>query len=103
MPDTTESIELRDNNPYSIGSLFTFDDGTLYLDEGELNYEKSDNDRYYTVIQGDTLWAIAGFAYQDSKEWWKIAMVNKLENPFELRIGSTLIIPDLENLKITSQ
>lgn len=95
-------IDLRENNPYSIGALFVFPEGDFALDPGELNYQKSSLDKYFTVAQGDTLWTIADEAYGDSKQWWKIGMVNNIENPFEITPGITLIIPDLQSLKISS-
>ena len=65
-------------------------------------YVKSDKDRYYTVIQDDTLWKIAGEAYNDSKYWWLIGKANKLEEPFELEEGATLLIPDLVTFQLNN-
>lgn len=95
-------LELRENNPYSIGSLFLFPEGDYALDPGNLNYQKSIGDRYFTTEQADAIWTIADQAYGDSKQWWKIAMANKIFNPFELEPGTTLLIPDLDQLKLST-
>lgn len=104
MADTTNINlpKLRDDNPYSIGSVFVFDDGSIALDPGEVNYEKSELDRYYTVIQEEKIGNIAYQAYVNSKLWWIIGRVNNVIFPFDLDSGQTLIIPDLNHIKINN-
>lgn len=96
-----ELLDLRSNNPYSVGELFLFPEGDYLLDRKPIEVDKSINDRYYTVLQGDTIGKIAFIAYGDSKEWWVITDVNNIAWPFELEIGKTLIIPDLDKVKIS--
>ncbi len=47
-------------------------------------------DAVYTVVKGDTLWAI-GIKYQTT--WQKLASYNKLANPNLIHIGQQLLIP----------
>lgn len=97
-----EPLELRKNNPYYNGYIFVLPDGEMTLERETFKYTKSDRDKYYTVVQGDTLWTIAHNAYNDSKNWAIIADANSIENPFELTIGVALLIPDLNIHDITN-
>lgn len=93
-----EDLDLRVNNPYSIGEIIQFTDSPSLLSREPLNYIKSPNDRYFTVVMGDSLSSISFQAYGDSKYWWVIYDVNNLLFPFDLTPGSTLVIPDLEDI-----
>lgn len=94
--------ELRDNNPYYTGVIVVFADGSLALDPGPLAYTKSEQDRYYTVIDEENLSNIAFQAYGDSKLWHLLAKVNNLFDPFTLESGSTLLIPDLAQIQMSN-
>lgn len=95
-------LSLRQDNPYSNGTVITFDDGTGVLDRDKLNYVPSASDKLHTVTDYDTLSSIANDRYGNSKYWWIIFDINKLDNPFELPIGKSLIIADLLRLKASS-
>lgn len=97
---TIDSLELRNNNPYSIGNIFVFPEGDFLLDRTPIDVDKSIYDKYHTVIDGDTLGKIAFNEYGNSKEWWVIADVNDLYWPFELTLGDLLLIPDIRKVKI---
>jgi nucleoid-associated protein YgaU len=71
------------------------------LERKELVFVKSQNDRYYTVEEGQTLWTIAHEAYGDSKWWWLIRDANRIDFGFDLEVGKTLLIPDLSIAKVT--
>ena len=47
----------------------------------------------YTVVSGDTLWAIAKKYYSDGSKFPKIAEANKLKNPNLIFPGQKLVIP----------
>ena len=47
----------------------------------------------YTVVSGDTLWAIAKKYYSDGSKFPKIAEANKLKNPNLIYPGQVLKIP----------
>lgn len=95
------SLKLRRDNPYINGKIVLFDDNTLALYRGKLVYKESPLDRYYVVSEEDTLPNIAGSKeiYSNSKLWWVIAEVNQIMDPFDLPVGLTLIIPNLNYLK----
>lgn len=97
IPIQVQSLDLRTNNPYSLGNIETVDAySSLYRDP--VRYIKSNRDRYYVVVDGDTLPNMAYEAWGDSKLWWLLYDVNNLDNPFILKTGTTLVVPDLENL-----
>ena len=96
-----DDINLRENNPYSVGSIFVFVEGDIALDRDPIKVTKSFNDRYYTIVAGDEIGNIAFDYYGNSKWWWVIWDSNDIENPFELKVGNTLLIPDLNRIKAT--
>lgn len=96
-----EALQLRQNNPYSIGNVFVFKEGDFVLDRERLPYVKSPNDRYYTVRDKDTLGAIAFDYYGSSKWWWVLADVNEIDFGFRLETGKTLIIPDFSIIQLS--
>jgi len=47
----------------------------------------------YTVVHGDSLWAIAVRAYGDGYKWVIVAEANNLENPNIIHAGNVLTLP----------
>lgn len=92
-------MELRDNNPFSLGLLTFFNDGSMALLSKKPKYIKSASDRTYTTSINDNLSSIAYQAYGDSKYWWIIWFANNIDFPFELELlpGTVLNIPDFKN------
>jgi hypothetical protein len=90
---------LRQNNPYSIGFIFVFEEGDYLLNREDAQFEKSISDRYYTVEEDDTLSTIAFKAYGSSKWWWLIRDANDIYFGFDITVGQTLYIPDLNTAK----
>ena len=50
--------------------------------------------RTYTVVSGDTLWAIAERFYGDGSKYQKIATASNIPNPDLIQPGQVLTIPD---------
>jgi len=50
--------------------------------------------RIYTVVSGDTLWAIAERFYGDGSQYPKIASANGIANPDLIMVGQQLTIPE---------
>jgi LysM repeat protein len=50
--------------------------------------------RIYTVVSGDTLWAIAERFYGDGSQYPKIASANGIANPDLIMVGQVLTIPE---------
>jgi LysM repeat protein len=48
----------------------------------------------YTVVSGDTLWAIAARFYGDGSKYPKIASANGIANPDLIMVGQKLTIPE---------
>lgn len=93
-------MELRDNNPFSLGLLTFFSDGSMALLSKKPKFIKSPNDRTYTTSVNDNFSNISYQAYGDSKYWWVIWFANNTDFPFELEVlpGTVLNIPDITNL-----
>jgi nucleoid-associated protein YgaU len=97
----SEDLILRMNNPYHLSEIRTFDIQESILESFPIHYKKSPKDRYYTVDEGDNFSDISFAAYGDSKYWWVIYLVNyninpELDDPFYIKAGTSLIVPDLE-------
>jgi LysM repeat protein len=50
--------------------------------------------RIYTVVSGDTLWAIAARFYGDGSQYPKIVSANGIANPDLIMVGQKLTIPE---------
>lgn len=53
----------------------------------------SNNKTYYTVVKGDTLWAIAKKYYGDGNKYPEIAKANNISNANIISVGQKLLIP----------
>ncbi len=97
------AISLRKDNPFITGYVIKYPQGDQSLERFPIEYQASTGDKLHVVKNYDTLWNIAYDYYGNSKEWWIIADVNKIENPYELVTNSTIIIPDLNRINILSR
>ncbi len=59
------------------------------------NKQSPDHARIYTVKRGDTLQGIATFAYEDPRQWRRIANSNDIPDPMTLRPGTVLMLPPI--------
>jgi nucleoid-associated protein YgaU len=64
------------------------------------NIQRSKEDLFYTVtvIHQNRLDLIANLFYKNSRLWWVIAEANSLNDPFNVPIGLTLVIPNPGNI-----
>lgn len=88
------------NNPYSQGIIVNYTDGTQLLRRRRLLYTPIGDEEYHTIIQEETLWFISYLHYKDSHWWFAIADANLIVNPFELTLGSILLIPNLSRVQL---
>lgn len=102
IPPSITLPALRTDNPYYDSVVFVFPDGTLSLDRTIGTYTPSANDRYYTVAEGEEIDTIAYEAYQSSKDWWIIADANGIFFPLDIDLGTTLVIPDLNQWQLNN-
>lgn len=100
-----ESLNLRGDNPYSIGNILLITENDLELVRKPLAYIKSPKDSYYTTSANEDLSDISFKAYNSSKYWWIIYDVNTslINNPFEVPANTVLLIPDLDTVLISNQ
>jgi nucleoid-associated protein YgaU len=61
----------------------------------QVKRETADYTKQHTVLQGETIAAIAFKYYSDPTLWRPIARLNRLDNPRELNAGQPLAIPSL--------
>lgn len=94
-------LRLRLNNPWTFGSITTFDDGSESLDRPRLKHVPSVKDKYHLVTDFDDLQSLAFKYYGDSKFYFIIKDVNNLDNFFVLNVGKSLIIPDIDRIRAT--
>lgn len=103
---TLESIstelELRINNPYSIGYIFVFPQQDSLLQREPIVIPVSSRDQYVTVKEMDTLDSIAFTMYGDSKYWWVLYDSNYILDPFSLTPGTVLRVPDISKLNLST-
>ncbi|KYC43637.1 peptidoglycan-binding protein LysM [Scytonema hofmannii PCC 7110] len=68
----------------------------LELLDAEADRRQTDPEMTTRVVRlGDTLSSIAAEVYQDPTNWRMIAEANGLDNPLDLKIGTSLSIPSL--------
>ncbi len=60
-----------------------------------LTKQSPDHSRIYTVKNGDTIQGIASMAYEDPREWRRIAKSNRIDDPMDLRPGLQLVLPPI--------
>jgi tetratricopeptide (TPR) repeat protein len=90
-----ENLNLRKELEEHASKMRAFSDKTPAQDrQGERSSAKPGR-RTYVVQTGDTLASISRKFYHSSKRWKEILDANKnsIDNPKELRVGQTLIIP----------
>lgn len=94
------AIQLRQDNPYVLGKVLKFSDGSIILDRVPIVYKESAADKFHTMREFDTYEDLAFLYYQNSKYWWILTDVNNIIFPFEYSVGNSIIIPNLNNIKI---
>lgn len=68
-------------------------------EEGDVSLERInkpelvDSGLRHTLLDGQTLQEISFIYYGDSGRWGDIASINEIYDPFDLQVGSSIIIP----------
>jgi len=82
---------------YNKGYIVNYPDDEQSLQRDLLLYKEDIEDKSYMVVEGDTLTSIAYKFYKSPLKWYVIADVNEIVNPFNLKIGDEIVIPNLNN------
>jgi len=69
-------------------------------DQGQLNSladstEQETTLTSHTIAEGESLWTIAETYYDDGFRWTDIMEANGIENPADIEVGQTIMIPDV--------
>jgi nucleoid-associated protein YgaU len=82
---------------YDRGYLIEFKEGDKAFYRTHINYRGSQGDKYHVVADNETLHSIAQRYYGSQYPWFLIADANSslISDIFELTVGDTLLIPDL--------
>lgn len=87
---------LEDGRPARARVTVSFNE---YVDPGretrEVKRQTANFSKVHTVVQGETLSAIAGRFYEDPRMWRPIAIENGIDDPRALATGQSLLIPPL--------
>lgn len=90
-----DTLDLPLDNLYANGYLVVYSDGPAILKRERLGYIPTPRDINHEVVDGDRIDMLAFRYYGNSKYWWAIADINRVLNPFQLEVGSILVIPDI--------
>ncbi|HYH46130.1 MAG TPA: LysM peptidoglycan-binding domain-containing protein [Thermoanaerobaculia bacterium] len=87
---------LEDGRPARAKVTVTFNE---HVDPGrethEVKRQTANFSKVHTVVQGETLSAIAGRFYENPQMWRPIAIENGIDDPRALATGQSLLIPPL--------
>lgn len=75
---------------------YNINNGLGWVKESDLRKITSlpvNNKKYYTVVKGDTLWAISKRFYGNGNRYPEIAKANNIKNPDIIHVGQKLLIP----------
>ena len=87
---------LEDGKPARAKVSVSFNEFVDPAREGrEVKRQTANFSKAHTVVQGETLSAIAGRFYDDPRQWRPIAIENGLDDPQAIATGQTLFIPPL--------
>lgn len=81
--------------------LLTNKDGITYIESPEKFVIKETNkDSFYSVESAveNRLDLISYMFYRTPLLWWAIAVVNKIQNPMDCKVGMVLRIPTLDSI-----
>lgn len=99
-------LSLREYDPYQNGVIDVFPNGDQLLRKIDIQYVENIEDKYHTVVKGETLTQIAYTEYIDEVEhpqfyYWIIALANQIDNPLDISylVGQDILIPAIDEYK----
>ena len=91
---------IPESNELVVGQEVTIPAITPIVSQGQISSASTDvpaqtpsPQRTYTVVRGDTLWAIAEREYKNPYKWVEIARANNLANPGLIHAGNVFVLP----------
>lgn len=94
-------LQVSANDLYATGYQVELPDGRLLLKRNKIVYSPTaSKDTTHIVTDNDRIWDVAFRYYKDDKSWGIIADANRIYNPFELEVGTELVVPDFEQTKL---
>lgn len=95
-------MEIDATSRYQFSELLQEDGVMFWGTRPPVKIPESEDDLFHIVTQSDAerIDLIAYKYYDDVKLWWIIAEANKISNPLNLEVGSTLRIPTLETIQM---
>lgn len=93
--DIQKANNIANADTIEVGQTLTIPQATPILPQQELALatEAPAAPRTYTVVRGDSLWAIALKEYNNGYAWVNIARANNLANPDLIHAGNVLTLP----------
>ncbi len=103
--EVNTDLKLRESNLFANGRVVTLSDGKPILERDFIDYIPEEDDKYYTIKNGDELDEIAFNHYREefeennaSKLWWVLADSNDIiVNPLDISdlAGKEIVIPNI--------
>lgn len=85
---------------YTDSYRIIYEEGDESLERRPINHREDINDMLYMIREEDKLTNIAFRFYGNPLLWFLIADANDITNPFELKAGTTIVIPNQEIYQI---
>ena len=83
---------------YSSGYQVEFKEGDTALHRDRVQLRNNSNSKQHVIVDGEDLHSIAFKYYGSDHQWFIIADINNVQNPWELEVGAILLIPNLLNI-----
>ena len=96
------AINLRIDNPYSRGTIYSFSEGDRFFRRSPIDYSQGPTDKLHLVMTNDTLSNLSYKYYGNSKYWWVLADVNKIHDVFDIGTdwsGKNILVPDMDRIQ----
>jgi hypothetical protein len=91
--DVNYSMFLPDGTP--VRAKVTIELKQVNPKDNRTEFQSPDHAKLYTVKRGDTLQSISNSEYDDPHEWRRIADLNGLSDPLNLKPGTKLLVPPI--------
>lgn len=91
-------VNADDTSRYKNDDRIVYDTGEEIIETADRRkFPRDERDRFYKVESGfeDRLDLISFKFYGSSDYWWVIASASNIEDPFDVKVGTVLRIPEL--------